>query len=189
MIKNKLNDKIYIGSSIDIKNRICRHKSMLRGGYHDNTFLQNSFNLYKEENFTFEQVELCKKNELVYKENYFINLYNSNNMDSGYNLCKVNINRRNKFNTNTKVKMSKNKLKANNNFSEFVLINIETGVEVVFDNLVDAAIYIKENKFSKGKLPIIRQNISEVLRGIEVNTGRGVAIRRSAYKYKCKIVK
>jgi len=61
MIKNKVNDKIYIGSSIDVKNRICRHKSMLRGGYHDNIFLQKSFNLYKEENFTFKEVELCKK--------------------------------------------------------------------------------------------------------------------------------
>jgi len=110
-------------------------------------------------------------------------------MDSGYNLCKVNINRRNEFNTKTKVKMSKTRLKANNNFSEFVLINIGTGVEIIFNNLVDAALYIKENNFSKGKSSTIKQRISETLRGVKINAGQGISIRKSIYKHKSKIIK
>ena len=35
------------------------HKAQLRGNYHDNPHLQNSWNKYGEENFKFEILEIC----------------------------------------------------------------------------------------------------------------------------------
>lgn len=188
VIKNIINDKIYVGSSINIKDRLIRHKSMLRGGYHDNEYLQKSYDKYGEISFIFETIELCDITDLSDKENYFIKLYNSNNSDYGYNLALVSDDRKNKFNNNTKVKMSKIKLK---NYSKFVLIDMVTNLEHEFDNLVDAALYLKGNGFSNGKLPYIRQKLSSCLRGIKVNNGSNNkgSVRRTIYKHKFRIIK
>lgn len=75
-IKNLINGNIYIGSSKNIYSREAKHKSSLRGGYHANNYLQNSWNKYKEDNFIFEIIEYCDENLLLDREQYYINLYN-----------------------------------------------------------------------------------------------------------------
>lgn len=45
------------------------HKSQLRGNYHDNPHLQNSWNKYGEDNFEFIVIHNCKNNENVDKVN------------------------------------------------------------------------------------------------------------------------
>ena len=44
MIENLSNNKIYIGVSVDIKNRFMNHKTLLRNNKHPNKLMQNDYN-------------------------------------------------------------------------------------------------------------------------------------------------
>lgn len=56
-ITNIVNLKFYIGSTNNLKRRYHCHYCSLRGGYHTNEYLQNSFNKYGEDSFVFEILE------------------------------------------------------------------------------------------------------------------------------------
>jgi group I intron endonuclease len=58
-IINIQNGFYYIGSSVDITSRFGNHKSTLRKNSHNNPKLQNAWNKYGENSFSFEIVELC----------------------------------------------------------------------------------------------------------------------------------
>lgn len=183
-ITNIINQKTYIGSSIEIKVRMMKHKYMLKSNTHYNNHLQNSFNEYGENNFEFEIIEECSLDELIVRENYFINKYKSNDFNSGYNLATVNEFRRNNFNEEVKVKNSKLGLESNGNFTEFKCVNLETNNEIIFNSLVDAANYLLSNNYTKGTARNIRQKLSYCLRGKKVNNGSNGSIRITAYKHK-----
>lgn len=55
-IENKINHKIYIGLTCNIKRRHFRHFSDLRCNRHDNKFMQSEFNKYGEDNFEFTEI-------------------------------------------------------------------------------------------------------------------------------------
>lgn len=82
-IENLKNGKIYIGQSYNISYRWIHHKSDLRGGIHHNKHLQNAWNKYGEDNFSFEILEECERELLNSREQYWINYYDSFN--NGYN--------------------------------------------------------------------------------------------------------
>lgn len=187
-IINTKNNKIYIGSSVDIKKRKEKHFWMLKKGVHDNKFLQSSYDRDGKENFIFDIIEMCDKKDLVEKENYYILENKSNNMNFGYNLCLVSDNRKNKLSNKTKIQLSKYNLKKNNNFEKFVLINIETEKEYIFETLVDAANYLLENGFTKGSPRNIRMKLSNSLRGVKLDNGSKGSIRKTCYKHKFKII-
>lgn len=71
-IINKQNNNFYIGSSSDIKQRWRWHKYALRGNRHSNTYLQNAWNKYGEENFEFEVLMLCHELLLLRREQWFL---------------------------------------------------------------------------------------------------------------------
>jgi len=56
-IRNKIDGKYYIGSSIDIERRWNQHKQDLRADDHLNSHLQNAWNKYGEESFIFEVIK------------------------------------------------------------------------------------------------------------------------------------
>ena len=87
-ILNKKNNKIYIGSSKDVFGRKTQHYSELRGGYHENTYLQNSWNKYGEDSFEFIVLEEVKDgDEARYsREQYYIDRY----YDEGKNCYNIN---------------------------------------------------------------------------------------------------
>lgn len=85
-IENKIDKKKYIGFSVNIKGRWNYHKSFLNKNNHDNSYLQNSWNKYGENNFIFYILEECDKDKLEEREIYFIDLYQSKDRDNGYNL-------------------------------------------------------------------------------------------------------
>ena len=60
-IVNKKNNKVYIGQSVNIKQRWALHKSELRNKYHENVYLQNAWNKYGKDNFIFEPITLVQK--------------------------------------------------------------------------------------------------------------------------------
>lgn len=189
-IENKINNKIYVGSSINIEKRLQTHKIMLNGDYHDNKFLQSSVNKYGIKNFIFEILEFCEEKQLVEKENFFINKFNTLNHKYGYNLANVSDNRRNIFTTDVKIKMSRTKLNNRKNFFKFKLINTLNGSVHIFDNLVEAAIYLKNTGLTKTDDNLIRNKLSICLRGKKVNNGvnNNGSVRRTIYKHKWEII-
>lgn len=72
-IINLLNQKKYIGSSINVGTRLAKHISILRGNYHFNSHLQNAYNKYGESNFSIYLLEL-DINNLTEKEQFYIDL-------------------------------------------------------------------------------------------------------------------
>lgn len=82
-IVNSINNKLYIGSSNDIKSRISSHKNKLKKGKHHSIKLQRAVNKYGICSFVFEIIEECNIDELLTKEQYYINLFDSYN--NGYN--------------------------------------------------------------------------------------------------------
>ena len=187
-IQNIINNKIYIGSSININNREYKHFWMLNKGIHDNQYLQNSYTLYGKNSFVFEVVEYCLESELIEKENYYITFYKSNESNFGYNLATVNEFRRNTYNTEVKVKLSKHNLSKNGNINTFSLTNIKTEETFIFDNLVDGANYLIEYGFANGIPRNVRMSISNCLRGVKLNNGYKGSIRKTCYKHKFKII-
>ena len=56
-IRNLVNDKFYVGSTMDTRERFRTHRKKLRNNKHHNAYLQASWNKYGEEKFVFEVVE------------------------------------------------------------------------------------------------------------------------------------
>ena len=77
-ITNKINNKVYIGQSVDIERRWRQHKNSSL-----DYPLYQAFRKYGIDNFQFEILEECKRSELNDKEIYYIKLYNS--CVDGYN--------------------------------------------------------------------------------------------------------
>lgn len=89
-IVNIINNKIYIGSSINVVKRKSQHFSEFRNNTHKNPYFQKSFNKYGEENFKFEVIEFVEdKTKLVECEQYWIDFYQSFKSEYGYNLNPV----------------------------------------------------------------------------------------------------
>lgn len=86
-ITNLQNNKKYIGQTYDLKFRWMHHKSDLRGNRHHNRHLQGAWNKYGEENFSFEELEYCSLDQLDEREIYWIEYYDTQNQDFGYNLA------------------------------------------------------------------------------------------------------
>lgn len=70
--KIECNNKIYIGSSVNILNRWTNHKSNLKNNKHPNAYLQNLYNKYGKDKFIYSIIEECRKEEILVKEQYYI---------------------------------------------------------------------------------------------------------------------
>ena len=86
-IENIINNKVYIGSSVSIEDRWIRHKTDLVKGKSCSIKLQNSYNKHGVENFEFSILEECEIDNLIEREQHYINMYNSYN--EGYNCCPI----------------------------------------------------------------------------------------------------
>jgi len=86
-IRNLVNGKVYIGSSVDIKMRWGKHKSQLKTGNHRNQHLLSAWKKYGKENFVFEKIEdVLEKRYLSLREQWFLD--NIIKWDSDYNIAK-----------------------------------------------------------------------------------------------------
>ncbi|ERL54968.1 GIY-YIG nuclease family protein [Psychrobacter aquaticus] len=82
-IRNMLNNKIYIGSSINIKSRIKRHFNDLKKGSHHSLFLQRSFNKHGSENFSYRIIEITSQDNLLPCEQFYLDT-----LKPAYNISK-----------------------------------------------------------------------------------------------------
>ena len=90
-IENLVNGKKYIGQSCDIYSRWSQHNRELNSNKHYNSRLQNAWNKYGKENFSFYIIEECDMDSLDKKEIEYISIENTfayaNKENSmGYNL-------------------------------------------------------------------------------------------------------
>lgn len=87
-ITNKINNKVYIGQSINILQRWKAHRSrpFNPNSLQYNSYFYTSIRKYGISNFLFEILEECKEEELDAKEQEYIQLYKSNQSEFGYNL-------------------------------------------------------------------------------------------------------
>jgi hypothetical protein len=161
---------------------------MLSKNKHNNIYLQKSYNKYGSEFFTFEILEFCEENVLFERENFYIKKFNTCDPVFGYNQAEVNEFRRNNLNKKTKKNLSIYNLEKNKNFKLFSLTSILNGDTYIFNNLVDAANYLIENKFSTGKPGYVRQKISYALREKKVNNGSKGSIRKTIYKHTFQVI-
>lgn len=84
-ITNIVNNKKYIGQSVDVQHRLSNHKWALKHNKHINDHLQKSFNKYGEDCFVFDIVCECVEDRLDELERYYISYYNCMNPNYGYN--------------------------------------------------------------------------------------------------------
>jgi len=89
-IENKVNGKMYIGSSKNIENRWKQHKSLLRINKHHSQHLQYAWKKYGEECFKFEVIEDgVSQEDLFAREQYWMDKMQSYNPKRGYNISCV----------------------------------------------------------------------------------------------------
>lgn len=86
LIENVINNKKYVGQSLNVAYRISKHKCCLRKNTHENQYLQRSFVKYGEENFQFTILEYCEVEMLDEREVFYINFFDSMNFEKGFNL-------------------------------------------------------------------------------------------------------
>lgn len=86
LIVNCINNKLYIGSSCNIKQRWFEHKNELRKNIHCNDRLQKAWNKYGEENFGFSILEQTSVEQLIECEQFWIDYTKCYDRDIGYNL-------------------------------------------------------------------------------------------------------
>ena len=84
LITNLVNGKKYIGQSIHCNSRYTQHKSSAKTG--SKQLLHRAIRKYGEENFSFDIIELCTKEQLNDLETLYIELANSI-VPNGYNIC------------------------------------------------------------------------------------------------------
>lgn len=88
IIKNTINNKVYVGSAVNLHNRFIGHTHQFNNQKHNQRF-QNFVNKYGIETLLFYLLEYCKIDELIEKEQYWIDYYQSYNSKNGYNICPV----------------------------------------------------------------------------------------------------
>jgi group I intron endonuclease len=65
-----------------------KHFYLLDNGKHTNCYLQHSFNLHGKDNFIFDVLEYCKKENLILREQFWIDSYKIRG-EVLYNICLV----------------------------------------------------------------------------------------------------
>lgn len=83
-ITNSLDGKQYVGSAVDLNNRWRKHERTLRAGVHDNQRLQHAWNKHGEAAFKFEVLSQCAIEDLISREQYFIDAINP-----AYNILRI----------------------------------------------------------------------------------------------------
>lgn len=89
-IQNKINNKIYIGQSVDIQKRWREHKFSSRHPDDRDHHLPIHLAMakYGEDNFVYTVLEQCPKEELNEKEIYWIETLSACDKNIGYNIAK-----------------------------------------------------------------------------------------------------
>lgn len=78
--------KVYVGSAMNLQKRWDEHRRSLRRGDHGNTYLQNAWNKYGEENFEFAVLEFANVSDLLRAEQEWIDSTGCVDKEIGFNI-------------------------------------------------------------------------------------------------------
>jgi hypothetical protein len=154
-IENIINNKKYIGSSVNIYQRLHKHRTFLIRNKHKNSILQNSVNKNGIENFRCYILEEVTIENLIKREQYYINVSNSI-----YNVVRNVI--RVKIAEETKIKISNvlkqkyisGNLKLGTAKKPIFCINVKTNEKFSFESVSEA------QRFTKVSYSTIRRIIN-----------------------------
>jgi group I intron endonuclease len=82
-IRNVITGDTYIGQAVHFRKRQNRHWWELKNNLHSNRHLQRSVNKHGLENFEFNKLVFCEREELTKTEQYLVDFYQPE-----YNMCK-----------------------------------------------------------------------------------------------------
>lgn len=86
-IRNTNNNKLYIGSSIELSKRIRSHINMLKNGTHHSPHLQYAWDNDGSKAFSLLILELVEdESKLIEREQYWLDFYKSYDDNCGYNI-------------------------------------------------------------------------------------------------------
>lgn len=85
-ITNIADGKIYVGQSVDLRERGQDHFRKLRQKRHGNPHMQNSFNKYGQDSFKFKVIEECVREDLYKRECFWMSFYQSHIREFGFNI-------------------------------------------------------------------------------------------------------
>lgn len=89
-ITNMVNNKVYVGSSINISKRWSGHKTSLRSRTHHSSILQSSWNKYGEQSFLFSIIEIVENPlDIIRREQFWIDTLGSAKRGTGLNVRPV----------------------------------------------------------------------------------------------------
>jgi group I intron endonuclease len=78
--------KIYVGSTVNLRDRWYRHCRSLALGKHRNRYLQNAWDKYGEQSFKFEILEYVNDSQLLHAEQEWIDRTHCTDKTIGFNL-------------------------------------------------------------------------------------------------------
>lgn len=107
LISNLVNGKVYIGSAVSLNSRLNTHFLRLQKQKHENCLLQRAWNKYGKDAFGFIVVEYCPKEQLLEREQFYLDSLKSYDTEFGYNICKIAGTPQQKHTEETKDKISK----------------------------------------------------------------------------------
>ena len=81
--------KVYVGSAVDVWKRKEEHRRSLSKGLHCNPHLQSAWNRYSGREFCFLVLEYCQTDDLLKREQFYINNMNATDRNLGFNVCSV----------------------------------------------------------------------------------------------------
>lgn len=84
-IRNTLDGKVYIGSSVNLDKRLPEHRRKLTSGRHSSPHLQSAWDKYGASNFVFEKLLVCSDKDILFYEQRMIDGYEAMNPERGYN--------------------------------------------------------------------------------------------------------
>lgn len=86
-IRNLVDNKVYVGSSVDIESRWKQHKYHFENRKHHNIFLQRAWYKYGESNFKFSVLQEASEQLIGTLEIEYISKFSALNPKLGYNLA------------------------------------------------------------------------------------------------------
>lgn len=90
IIINKINNKIYIGSTVNASLRKSDHFNKLKRNIHPNRHLQNAYNKYGESVFGMYLLETINdRNKLISKEQHWLDKLKPFDKNIGYNIANI----------------------------------------------------------------------------------------------------
>lgn len=85
-IRTSVNNRIYVGSSINLWKRYKQHKNDLKTSIHHNVKLQRHVHKFGIDSLLFEIIEFCDKEILIEREQYWIDYHKAYDILTGFNI-------------------------------------------------------------------------------------------------------